>query len=198
LFASGRGQKERKLLKENPQEILQPAAVAEFSRITVFEQLRGGRTVTLNPSEDESLSLCKRFGLAGLPYFKCDILTSSMPGKKSIKLQGQIEAMVVQMCTMTNEPFSTSISSKFECILLEKGDDASATNLEEDGNELDVEDVEAGEVDLGEISAQYLALELNPYPTAPGVSAKGQWKFGDLKDDNGPPTWVFGDLEGEL
>ena len=46
LEASGRGQKERRLLKENPAPaVVEEAIVSEFSRPSTMEQLRGGRSI---------------------------------------------------------------------------------------------------------------------------------------------------------
>ena len=42
--------------------------------------------------------------------------------------------------------------------------------------------VQNGHIDLGEVVAQYLALELEPYPRAPGVSLPAQVTVGDDGD----------------
>jgi hypothetical protein len=42
-----------------------------------------------------------------------------------------------------------------------------------------------GSVDLGEISAQYLGLEISPYPTSPGVSLDLPVSDSDNEIDSG-------------
>jgi hypothetical protein len=78
LEASGRGQKERKLLKENPVPIIaeeKNVPVPEFSRPSTMEQLRGGRSISIEPSKDEVDGLCRRFRIAGMPFMKVNVTT---------------------------------------------------------------------------------------------------------------------------
>ena len=76
LQASGRGQKERKLLKENPVPIVaETAIVPEFSRPSTMEQLRGGRSISIEPSIDEAAGLCIRFRIIGMPFMKVNVTT---------------------------------------------------------------------------------------------------------------------------
>jgi len=78
LEASGRGQKERKLLKENPVPIIaeeKNVPVPEFSRPSTMEQLRGGRSISLEPSRDETEGLCRRLGIVGMPLMKVNVTT---------------------------------------------------------------------------------------------------------------------------
>ena len=90
---------------------------------------------------------------------------------------------------MTGEEFSCGLYSDFECALVAKGDTEAIEKLTsaDGGTTCDIEEID-GNVDLGEISSQYLALEINPYPLAPGV-------VNIPADEAGPPMWQFGDLD---
>jgi len=125
---------------------------------------------SLRPEEVEAL--CSRFKVLDIPYLEVTFSSSSMPGLKDcVKVEGSINAMVVQNCAVTGEAFPTSISTTFESVVLDSsaGGQAGAFLSEEDFWDVEEAD-ENGYIDIGEIAAQYLSLEINPYPTAPGAS----------------------------
>ncbi len=48
-----------------------------------MEQMRGGRTITLEPTDDESVALALRLRIVEMPMAKATITTTTMPGAKS-------------------------------------------------------------------------------------------------------------------
>lgn len=176
MFASGRGQKARKLLKESglPQEEPKKAS-PEFSRPVTLEQLTGGRTVTLTPTDSELEKLSARFAVEAIPYFTSNITTTAVPSLKGcvkgkslynnemcrdltpgyLPVEGSFNAIVVQLCTITNTPFSSSLASKFSCVLVPSGDTEAIEKLTAEGSALpDIEEVVGGIADIGEVAAQ--------------------------------------------
>ena len=73
---------------------------------------------------------------------------------------------MVQSCTISGEPVTSSVYTSFSCVLMEPGSASSAAMLAEEGD-YDIEEVNGDTADLGEIASQYLGLEINPYPTSP-------------------------------
>lgn len=133
-----------------------------------------------------------------------------------VRLRVKIEADVVQSCVVSLEPVAAHIAQGFEVDYLPAGAtrpeskpefDAEGWSTEGwDGGALDLsvgdlsegevivdvdeadppEILEGGEVDVGEVIAEYLSLALDPYPRAPEAEiAADQTRYlsnGDLND----------------
>src|SRR5690606_21692130 len=73
-------------------------------------------------------------------------------------------------CVVTLTPVDEDVQGTFETFFtMEHRAGREIELLPEDAAE-DAEIIENGQVDLGEVVTQYLSLELNPYPRAPGVA----------------------------
>ena len=164
LEARGKGQKERQRLKENPDDLV---VSNEFSRPFSSEMLGKGKSMTLSPKPAELEGLAKRFGVSEIAELEATVTTQQRRGlRHCIFLEGSIRGEVVQACAISGVPVPSSIETEFECVLLEDGGSNAAASLAEDGD-YDIEEMSSGMADLGEIVAQYFALEISTYPTAP-------------------------------
>lgn len=168
----------------------------EFSRCISIEGITPDkiRKETIEATEEECVALAKRFDLRELSGFKAELSIHRVDGGV-VRLSGHFEAEVVQSCVVSLQDVHADISADFE------------TFFSEDSHRLDDEDVELyldeedvpeaivnGEIDLGEIVAQYLSLELEPYPRAPGVSLAAQLSETGLEVRNSPFS-VLQDLQ---
>lgn len=100
-----------------------------------------------------------------------------------VTVRGEVHAAIVQVCTVSLEPFDTTVHEEVEVVF----DDSAVTppdirakppsarnapgvegfDLE---SELDAPDeLIDGRIDLGALAAEFLALGLDPYPRKPGV-----------------------------
>ena len=88
-FASGRGQKARKEKQNvenlsnapsNP-ELAKAPPPPEFSRPHTLQQLRKGRTITLNLQPDEAKGLCIRFDVHDIEAMSVSITSMTLPGQ---------------------------------------------------------------------------------------------------------------------
>jgi len=88
-----------------------------------------------------------------------------------------IEAEVVQTCVVSLQGVPSEIKAPFDTYFTKDGKEAFENEelldiaLEDEFPDMVMRD---GQLDLGELTAQYLALELDPYPRAPGVSLPAQ------------------------
>lgn len=155
-------------------------ASPEFSRPVAIEGLAHDKPSTLHieATEAECAALAKRFDLQSLSGFTADITILRVSEGKITRVQGVLEAEVVQTCVVSLQGVPAEIKSAFDTYFTEDGkegfDEESAADLdleEGDANDLMITN---GHLDLGELAAQYLALELDPYPRAPGVSLAAQ------------------------
>ena len=82
-----------------------------------------------------------------------------------VMVTGEISAEVVQLCVVSQEPVVEQVSARVSLRLLPAG--RGATDTPDDL----VDEIESGgQVDLGELVAEEVALALNPYPRHPDAA----------------------------
>ena len=88
--------------------------------------------------------------------------------KNLIKVSGNFTAHIIQACVVSGEPVEEAVSDTFEDFFGEHK--RHAVPIDIDMESQDVETVENGRIDVGELVLQYLVLGLNPYPRKKGVA----------------------------
>lgn len=112
-------------------------------------------------------SLAVRFGCVEIPTFEVKAMITPLRKEGYFRVNGAISARVVQNCVVSLEPVVSDLEKQFELLLVPETED-DPPDPELDDQEL--ETYSGHSVDLGEIGAVELALALDPYPRAPGVS----------------------------
>lgn len=83
-----------------------------------------------------------------------------------LRAQGQVEAVVTQICTVSLEPFEARVSEPVE-VAFTNADILEGTEAED----VDLPDpIVNGRVDFGVLTAEFLSLGIDPYPRKPGVA----------------------------
>ncbi len=155
----------------------------EFSRPLAVEATKGlDATHHFRATDAERSALAKRLGIKSLDSLAAEVRLGSVQNGALIRLGADFTADVIQACVISLEPVASRIEASFERLY-----DPSAAPAEagEGGGGLDEELPEpliGGILDLGEILAEELALELNPFPRAPGVD------FHEFLPETGEPT----------
>jgi len=148
----------------------EPAPV-EFSRIVDIEALADEELLQIiEATPGERAALARRFGLLALDGLRAKVRLRKERGPQ-IRVEGEFTAEVVQSCVVTLEPVRSRVADTFSISF------APAADLDQ-GTELDLspwaedlpEPLVGGAVDIGETVAQQLALALDPYPRAEGVT----------------------------
>lgn len=147
----------------------------EFPRPVRAHEIGGQvRRHALEANEAERFALAARFSLLAL-----DSLTAAVETKREaggIRITGSFTARGSQPCVATGDPVPFLITEPIALLLTEAGPDG--TEIELAAPDLDTEPLVGDIVDLGEITAQALALALDPYPRstspAPGVLTEEQ------------------------
>jgi len=168
----------------------------EFSRTVFLEKIEPykPKTETLTATPEECAALARRFDLREVSGLTADVTCERTADGKLIRISGVARADVVQACVVSLQDVPGEVEARFESIFTETGDEMDADesfdiDLGEDDNPVGGN----GVVDIGELVAQYVALELDPYPRAPGVSLAAQMaKLGSAGAAAGP----FQVLEG--
>lgn len=154
-------------------------AKPEFSRLIAIEGITPDKTRTekIDATIDECAALAARFGLRSLSNLVATLNIRRISGGDTVKIDGNFRVEVVQACVVSLQDVPALVEGSFDTYFTQ-----GAT---ETRNEIEFsldDDLEAAEIvvngmiDMGEVVAQYLSLELDPYPRAPGVSLAAQMR----------------------
>lgn len=136
-------------------------------RIVNLERIHNDKAyyiVTALPEECKALA--KRFNLVALESLEARYdIDPTKTSRGGYRLKGHLHAAVVQSCVLTLVPVREVVNVDIELQVVDKKyEDLDPLDPElEDDFEYSILD----EIDLGEITAQYLSLSLNPYPKSP-------------------------------
>ncbi|MGB8275978.1 MAG: DUF177 domain-containing protein [Alphaproteobacteria bacterium] len=144
------------------------ADAPEFSRtidVARMEEDEGRFEIAANPSEREALA--RRFGLLELASLTADVRVKRCAGG-TVRVDIELEGDVVQACVVTLQPVASHVKEKASALFAPEAE--VAVDIDLSGGAEDIPEPLADTViDIGELTAQYFALALDPYPRAPGV-----------------------------
>ncbi|MEB3702853.1 DUF177 domain-containing protein [Candidatus Bealeia paramacronuclearis] len=137
--------------------------IVEFSRILSLEEFRASKVQkSLEATPQECEKLAQRLGLLKLENLKAKV-SVSRESSGLIIVEGELEAKIEQECVRTLEPLSTFIRAPFELRFVTQAK-SKYMSEENDLSSLDAPEIlEEDFLDLGEIVAQSLSLEIDPY-----------------------------------
>ena len=130
-------------------------------RIPVADLPPEGIEATVEATPEERDALARDFKL---PAIHALTGTFRLSGTRSrVHVSGRIDAVVSQICVVTLEPFDSDVQEHVEVDFAVPG----AASASQGGDPPD--EIVDGTVDLGALTAEFLALGLDPYPRKPGV-----------------------------
>lgn len=148
---------------------MNPTQPPEFSyslSVSAVVSAVDGVSVDHEASDAERQALAARLGQEDISALRFTVHVKPAPTGNGFRLRGRIVADVVQRCVVTLEPVTGHIDEPVELLLFDE-DELRQGSVE---TEEDYETFSGGLIDLGEIAAVELALSLDPYPRAPGVT----------------------------
>jgi uncharacterized metal-binding protein YceD (DUF177 family) len=151
----------------------------EFSRLIPVDRIpETGLDERIEADESERAALAQRFDLPELRSCVGDFhITPWRRGR--IHVAGTVTAEVIQRCVITLDPFPVELVFPLERFFIAEG--ARRDHVEElEGDEPDI--VNGGAIDLGELAAEELALNLDPYPRKPGAELAAE--LGSVQPEN--------------
>jgi hypothetical protein len=130
---------------------------------------RGRAEVTVEASPEECAALARDFGIPALrDLVGRFVLTGTL---SRLTVTGTVEADATQVCTVSLESFESRVSEPVEVVFSdapppeEEDEDGPPENAPEPPDA-----IVNGRIDFGALTAEFLALGLDPYPRKPGVS----------------------------
>jgi uncharacterized metal-binding protein YceD (DUF177 family) len=168
-----------------------PETVGPLSRlIDVMKIPPRGQEVHVEATAEECAALARDFGLPGIQALSGDYQLKT--SAKGIHVTGVVKASITQVCVTTLDPFDSNIEEEVEVDFAE----ASGMPAEPptDINEYEPPDeIVNGQIDLGALTAEFLALGLDPYPRKPGVD----FNYRDPADEKDSPFAALNKLKGD-
>jgi uncharacterized metal-binding protein YceD (DUF177 family) len=143
-----------------------------------------GKDIHVTATGEECVALAKDFGLPGIRDLSADLKLKNSP--KGINVTGVVRANITQICVVTLEPFDSAIEEKIEVDFAEPSGMPPEPPTEVHEYE-PPDEILKGQIDLGALMAEFLALGLDPYPRKPGVDF-------DFKDPAAQETSPFAAL----
>lgn len=135
--------------------------VPEFSRpLTVDRVPKGGGTERLVADTKELAALARRLSLPAIHALSADLKAEPWRGG-GLKLEGRLTADLEQVSVVSLEAFRRKVEFPVLRYFL-----SAAAAAHAEGEDIDA--IEDGSIDMGEVVAETLGLELDPYPRKEG------------------------------
>jgi len=150
---------------------------AEFPRPLRLDDIGiAGSDLEIEANANERDLLARRFGLVSLDSLEATIHVDLTENDTVVHVTGSFRAEVTQSCVVTLEPITTRIEGPLECLFTTDGEPATEGEIEISllpDAEDPPEPIPGETIDLGEVVAAQLALEIDPFPRLPGASFEG-------------------------
>ncbi len=160
--------------------------VLEWSYLFDTEELEDKPVkLVISPSLDEKVLIARRLGVGSLERLSSELRVAKIPGSMVVHVAGTLKADITQTCVVSGEPLSSHIEEGFDGWFADKAVAVSLAKARQEKmiakgqSEVplveehdDPEPIIDGQIDLGELSVQYLALAVDPYPRGAEVSVE--------------------------
>lgn len=141
----------------------------EMSRPLRVEKISAnGVEETIIASERERQALARRFDLIDIKSLTARLTVRPERTGLNFAVTGKVEADVVQRCVVTLEPLDAHVEQVID-VHYAAPEFLTRAMPERDVEEEDMEPIENGVMDLGELAAQHLGIGLEPYPRKAGL-----------------------------
>ncbi|MHB2166015.1 YceD family protein [Alsobacter sp. R-9] len=147
-------------------------ASTPLSRPLVVDSIpAAGLDVSVEASPDERAALARDFGLVSIERLAARLHVDRRG--RVVRVTGDVEADVTQTCVVSLEPFPAQVREAIDLRFRETEgieDEAAGEGGEHEVKLDDPDPIVGGRIDLGEVTAEFVALGLDPYPRKPGVA----------------------------
>jgi uncharacterized metal-binding protein YceD (DUF177 family) len=144
---------------------------AEFHRPVNVARLGGAgidQTIIARPAECEAIAV--RLRIPAVSSLEATLYAHPGSRGRLIEVEGTLRASVTQTCAVTGENFDSTIVDQIKALY---GEEVPGAEPDPQSDWDDIEPIENGEIDIGELAVQHLALALDPYPRKPGAVLTG-------------------------
>jgi uncharacterized metal-binding protein YceD (DUF177 family) len=138
----------------------------EFSRRLSIERIGpAGHNLTVEANADELAGLATRLHLSAVNALTCRLHLRPAQNETFVA-EGWLDAVVTQTCLVSLDEFALPVSDHFIVRFVPSGSETDDIDPDSD-DEIPYSD---GVIDLGEATAEQLALALDPWPRKPDAT----------------------------
>jgi uncharacterized metal-binding protein YceD (DUF177 family) len=167
----------------------------EFSRPLGADTIGDeSRTVAIEANEGERAALARRFELVAIDRLAARFMIRR--DAVGIVADGRVEAAVTQACSVTGDPLAVIVDEPVALRFVE-ADDSGQEEIELADGDLDVIPYDGGAIDLGEVSAETMALALDPFPRGPDAESVLK-AAGVISEEEAKPLGALAGLKDKL
>ena len=137
----------------------------------------GALELALAPDCEQRAEAAGRLGLEGLSALTADVTV--LPWLDGAELSGTFQALVVQVCGVTLDPFEAEVAGEFLVRVVPAGSpnaaapESGAIEIEPDAPD-PPDELATDEIDVAGYVLEHLALALDPFPRKPGATFEYQ------------------------
>ena len=144
-----------------------PEPAGPLSRPVSVERLPPeGAEETITATPAECAALADDFGLPAIQALSARYRLTGTPQR--VRVAGRVTASITQICVVTLDPFDSTLEEDVEVDFAAPGYAGEGFPVHEGSEPPD--EIVNGRIDLGALTAEFLALGLDPYPRKPGVA----------------------------
>jgi hypothetical protein len=155
--------------------------------IVVADLSPEGIEVELVPDADTRAALARHVGVLAVPELVARFRVAP-DGAGGADVRGTLTATVRQTCVVTLEPFDNPVAEPITVRFAPAGTTATAARSVEVRDEDQPDPLVGGTFDLAAVTAEFLALAIDPYPRKPDAV------FQPPTDERGPGESAFASL----
>lgn len=164
------------------------------------------KSIAIEADSDQRIAVAKRFDIEAIGSLSAALNIEPESSIGRYRVHGQLEALVTRICSRTGETFTQDIKADVEGFFADKQGTVSFIAAKKKRDEEfgeqpnfvdEAEDPEPlihGHIDLGELTAQNLALALDPYPLSPNAPDLPQERISDTQVNVDNPFAVLSEL----
>ena len=140
----------------------------EFSRTLSLETIADSTTIHFEATQEECIALSQRLQVR-IQSLHADLTIAPSFGGKSHVIEGSFKAHIEQICAVTLDPIQTPVDATFKTFFTPHTM-AETLVMEEEDQEF----YTTPEIDVGEVIAQYLCLNIDQNPRREGAHMPAQ------------------------
>jgi uncharacterized metal-binding protein YceD (DUF177 family) len=146
-----------------------PDIQPELSRpVSLLRLPPEGLSIEIAADAEELAALCRRLELDELRALNASVGVFHHGSAEVFAVRGKLQAAISQTCVVSLESFPSEVTLTFERLFTTGEMPEEEEEVTIDPALLDLEPVDGESLDLGEIVVEELAVNLEPYPRAPG------------------------------
>jgi hypothetical protein len=158
-----------------------PESVGPLTRpVSVANLPAEGLAFTVEATAEERAALARDFALEGIKTLTGRFTLTGSPER--VHVVGRVEAQITQTCVVTLDAFGSTVSEEVDVDFL-SGEPVRVRGMEDEAViEAPLDRISGTHIDVGALTAEFLALGLDPYPRKPGAD------FSDLASEEAPES----------